>query len=79
MASGELVSALDEQGVPVERRQALLNSVLAGKVNPITTELLNHAVGSNRKANLLLAIDDLLKPAPPAGNGRWPGCCRPPS
>ena len=60
-ASGELVSALDEQGVPVERRQALLNSVLAGKVNPITTELLNHAVGSNRKPNLLLAIDDLLE------------------
>lgn len=59
--SGELISALDEQVVPAERRQALLKSVLADKVNPITEELLNHAVGSGRKTSLLLAIDDLLE------------------
>jgi F-type H+-transporting ATPase subunit delta len=61
ISSGELVSALDEQGVPAGRRQALLSSVLAGKVDPITAELLNHAVGSGRKRSLLLAIDDLLE------------------
>ncbi|HEX2903718.1 MAG TPA: F0F1 ATP synthase subunit delta [Jatrophihabitans sp.] len=59
--SGELIAALDERVVPAERRQALLKSVLAGKVNPITEELLTHAVGSTRKASLLLAIDDLLE------------------
>jgi len=59
--SGELVSALDEGGVPAERRRALLDSVLTGKVDPITTELLGHAVSSGRKRSLLLAIDDLLE------------------
>jgi len=59
--AGELISALDERVVPAERRQALLKTVLADKVNPITAELLNHAVGSNRKPSLLLAIDDLLE------------------
>jgi len=59
--SGELVAALDEGGVPAERRAGLLNSVLDGKVHPITSELLRHAVGSERKRNLELAIDNLLE------------------
>jgi F-type H+-transporting ATPase subunit delta len=59
--AGELVAALDEAGVPAERRVELLKSVLASKVNPITIELLTHAVGSSRKTNLELAIDDLLE------------------
>jgi F-type H+-transporting ATPase subunit delta len=59
--AGELSGALDEQSVPAERRQQLLADVLGGKVNPITAELLNHAVGSDRKRSLLLAIDDLLE------------------
>jgi len=60
-SAGELVSALDEQGVPAERRQGLLRTLLTGKVNRITAELLNHAVASGRKRSLLLAIDDLLE------------------
>ncbi len=59
--AGELIAALDEQGVPGPRRQALLAAVLGDKVNPITAQLLNHAVGSGRKRSLLLAIDDLLE------------------
>lgn len=59
--AGELVAALDEQGVSTERRQGLLRSVLSGKTNRITEELLNHAVASGRKRSLLLAIDDLLE------------------
>jgi F-type H+-transporting ATPase subunit delta len=58
--AGELVSALDEAWVPAERRQALLDSVISGKVDPLTAELLGHAVASERKRSLLLAIDDLL-------------------
>lgn len=60
-AAGELVAALDEGGVPAERRRGLLDSVLSGKVNPVTLELLAHAVVSGRKRSLLLAIDDLLQ------------------
>ncbi|MDQ2838289.1 MAG: F0F1 ATP synthase subunit delta [Actinomycetota bacterium] len=59
--AGELVSALDESGVPAPRRQELLDSLLGGKVQPITAELLAHALASDRKRSLLLAIDDLLE------------------
>jgi F-type H+-transporting ATPase subunit delta len=59
--SGELVSALDELTAPAERRVELLRSVVGGKTNPITTELLSHAVASGRKRNIELAIDDLLE------------------
>ena len=59
--SGELTAALDDASVPAERRSALVRSVLEGKVNPITLELVTHAVTSGRKRNLQLAIDDLLE------------------
>jgi len=59
--AGELAAALDEHGVPAERRQGLLHSLLSGKAHRITEELLNHAVASGRKRSLLLAIDDLLE------------------
>lgn len=59
--SGELGSALDEAGVPAERRLGLLQSLLGGKVHPITAQLLEHAVTSGRRPTLMLAIDDLLQ------------------
>jgi F-type H+-transporting ATPase subunit delta len=59
--AGELVSALDEASVPAARRQGLLNDLLSGKVDPLTMELLGHAVASDRKRSVLLAIDDLLE------------------
>lgn len=59
--SGELSAALDEAGVPAERRQALLDSLLGDKVQPITAQLIGHAVTSGRRPNLGLAIDDLLQ------------------
>jgi F-type H+-transporting ATPase subunit delta len=58
---GELSAAFDEAGVEPARRIALLNSLLSGKVNPITLELLTHAVSSTRKRSLQLAIDDLIE------------------
>lgn len=59
--SGELGSALDESGVPAERRRGLLQSLLGAKVHPITAQLLDHAVTSGRRPTLTLAIDDLLQ------------------
>ncbi|HEY2043718.1 MAG TPA: F0F1 ATP synthase subunit delta [Jatrophihabitans sp.] len=59
--SGDLVAALDEAAVPAERRIGLLKTLLDGKANPITVQLLSHAVSSGRKRNLELAIDDLLE------------------
>ncbi|MDQ1722423.1 MAG: F-type H+-transporting ATPase subunit delta [Pseudonocardiales bacterium] len=59
--SGELGAALDEAGVPAERRRGLLDSLLGQKVHPITAQLLDHAVTSGRRPSLMLAIDDLLQ------------------
>lgn len=59
--SGELSAALDETGVPAERRRGLLRSLLGAKVHPITAQLLEHAVTSGRRPTLTLAIDDLLQ------------------
>jgi F-type H+-transporting ATPase subunit delta len=60
---GEIASLLDETTVEVSRRVGLLDSLVEEKVSPITLSLLHHAVGSERKRNLVLAIDDLLERA----------------
>jgi F-type H+-transporting ATPase subunit delta len=59
--SGQLAAALDEAGVPAERRIGLLRSLLGEKVQPITAQLLEHAVTSGRRPTMMLAIDDLLQ------------------
>ena len=59
--SGALAAALDEAGVPAERRIGLLRSLLGEKVHPITAQLLEHAVTSGRRPTMMLAIDDLLE------------------
>jgi len=60
-SSGELAAALDEPGAPAERRRALLESLLGQKVQPVTAKLLEHAIISDRRPTLALAIDDLLQ------------------
>jgi F-type H+-transporting ATPase subunit delta len=62
-ANGEAVGLLDEQTVEPARRIALLDSLVAQKVSPTTLSLLHHAVASQRKRSLVLAIDDLLEKA----------------
>ncbi|MEO6503109.1 MAG: F0F1 ATP synthase subunit delta [Jatrophihabitantaceae bacterium] len=59
--AGELGAALEEAGVPAERRRGLLQSLLGNKVHPITAQLLEHAVTSGRRPTMGLAIDDLLQ------------------
>jgi F-type H+-transporting ATPase subunit delta len=58
--SSQLVSTLDEAAAPAERRVELLHSLLDSKANPITVDLLAHAVASGRKRSIELAIEDLL-------------------
>lgn len=60
---GEIASLLDETTVTIERRVALLDDLVKDKVSPLTLALLHHAVGSQRKRNIVLAIDDLLERA----------------
>jgi F-type H+-transporting ATPase subunit delta len=59
--SGELAVALDDAGVPAERRIGLLRSLLGEKVHPVTAQLLEHAITSGRRPTVMLAIDDLLQ------------------
>jgi F-type H+-transporting ATPase subunit delta len=60
---GELAGLLDDRSVATERRVALLDSVLAGKVQLVTHDLLAHAVSSDRRRALPFALEDLLKSA----------------
>jgi F-type H+-transporting ATPase subunit delta len=62
-SQGEVAALLDEISVPGERRIGLLDSLLAGKVSAATLALLHHAVASDRKRSIMLAIDDLLEKA----------------
>jgi len=62
-ANGEAVGLLDEQTADVARRTQLLDTLVAGKVSPITLALLRHAIASQRKRSVILAVDDLLEKA----------------
>lgn len=60
---GEVTGLLDEQAVDPDRRRVLLDSLVTGKVGNVTLALLHHAVGSQRKRSITLAIDDLIERA----------------
>jgi F-type H+-transporting ATPase subunit delta len=60
---GEVTSLLDEFTVEPARRTALVDSLVKSKVSPISLTLLHHAVTSQRKRSVTLAIDDLLEKA----------------
>lgn len=60
---GDLAALLDELTVEPARRIELLDRLVAGKVLPVTLDLLHHAVSSQRKRSITLAIDDMLETA----------------
>jgi F-type H+-transporting ATPase subunit delta len=60
---GEAAALLDEFTVEPARRNELLDRLIGKKVTPITLDLLHHAVSSQRKRSITLAIDDLLEKA----------------
>ena len=72
--SGELVSALDEQAVPAERRQALL-TVGAGRQGQPDHRPNCSTTRSAATARPVCCWPSTIcsRPAPPAGNVRWPG------
>lgn len=62
-AEGEAAILLDDLTVDPARRNGLLDQLVGSKVTPITLALLHHAVTSQRKRSIVLAIDDLLEKA----------------
>lgn len=61
--NGDLAGLLDEQSAPAQRRAGLLDNLIDGRVSPTSQRLLRHAVTSQRKRSITLAIDDLLEHA----------------
>jgi F-type H+-transporting ATPase subunit delta len=59
-SEGDVAALLDEFTVDPARRNELLDRLVAGKVTAETLSLLHHAVASQRKRSITLAIDDLL-------------------
>jgi F-type H+-transporting ATPase subunit delta len=62
-AEGDATALLDEFTVEPARRIALLDQLVGGKVTPVTLDLVQHAVASQRKRSITLALDDLLEKA----------------
>ena len=56
----ELRSTLSDQAIPVERRQAIVESLLGGRASPVTTALVSFVVGAGRSRNLPEIIDLLV-------------------
>ncbi len=62
-AESSLTTLLDEATIPGPRRAELASQVLAAKVHPLTLALVRHAVTTQRKRSVLLAVDDLIEAA----------------
>jgi F-type H+-transporting ATPase subunit delta len=60
-AESSLATALDDASADTGRRVALLRDVVGDKLRPLTRLLLEHAVVSQRKRTLALAVDNLLE------------------
>jgi F-type H+-transporting ATPase subunit delta len=58
-----LRSALTDQAIPVDRRQGIVEDLLAGKASPVTTALVSFVVGAGRGRDLPAIIDRLVQEA----------------
>lgn len=59
----ELRSVLGDQAIPVDRRQGIVEDLLAGRASPVTTALVNFVVGAGRGRDLPAIIDKLVEQA----------------
>jgi F-type H+-transporting ATPase subunit delta len=57
----ELRTTLTDTALPVSRRQQIVEDLLGGRANPVTTALLSMVVGTGRARDLPSIIDDLVK------------------
>jgi F-type H+-transporting ATPase subunit delta len=62
-AESSFATLLDETSAPADRRVQLLGTVIGSKVNPLTLALAEHAVVTQRKRSIRLALDDLIEEA----------------
>jgi len=62
-AQSPLTTLLDEATADPGKRADLIEQLLEGKANPVTIALVRHAVTTQRKRSILLALDDLIRAA----------------
>ncbi len=62
-ANDELRGTLTDAAIPVDRRQAIVEDLLAGKASPVTTALVSFVVGTGRGRDLPVIIDKLVADA----------------
>jgi F-type H+-transporting ATPase subunit delta len=62
-SNDELRSTLTDAAIPVERRQAIVETLLGGRASPVTTALVSFVVGAGRSRNLPEIIDRLVAKA----------------
>jgi F-type H+-transporting ATPase subunit delta len=59
--SDELRTTLTDAALPVSRRQQIVEDLLGGKANPITTSLVSMVVGTGRSRDLPAIIGELVR------------------
>jgi len=57
----ELRTTLTDIGLPVSRRQQIVEDLLGGRANPVTTSLVSMVVGTGRAKDLPAIITELVK------------------
>jgi F-type H+-transporting ATPase subunit delta len=61
--SDELRSTLTDAGIPVERRQAIVEDLLSNRASPVTVALVSFVIGSGRARDLPAIVDRLVERA----------------
>jgi len=57
----DLRTTLTDQALPVSRRQQIVEDLLGGRANPVTTSLVSMVVGIGRAKDLPAIIDELVR------------------
>ncbi len=60
-SNDELRTTLTDAALPVSRRQQIVEDLLGGKANPVTSALASMVVGAGRSRDLVSIIDELVK------------------
>lgn len=66
-SSDQLRNTLTDESIPVDRRQAVVENLLGGKANKVTTQLVSLIIGSGRGRDLPAIIERLVSASSTSG------------